>query len=85
MMDLHIDLGQILTILAFVVTAVATVASVKTQVKSLTEVVNQLATRFMKHESTVFVLAGNLQRLIGFVDGQSQPGGRRATDLTPRD
>jgi len=72
--------GNILVVIAMLVSAAAVVSTVRTQVTSLKEVVQDLAKRLTCHEATLFTLFGQVQRLIGHVEASNVREGRDITD-----
>lgn len=71
-----ISFGSILIAISMLVSAVSMVVSVRSQVGSLKEVVAELATRLTRHESSLFTLAGQVQRLIGHMESDDRRDGR---------
>lgn len=73
-------IGNILVVVAMIISAVAVVTTVRTQVTGLKEVVVDLATRLTNHEATLFTLFGQVQRLIGHVEAANLREGRKLSE-----
>jgi len=71
-----ISIGSVLVALSMLVSAVVVVATVRAQVAGLKDVVADLATRLTRHESSLFTLAGQVQRLIGHMESDDRRNGR---------
>ncbi len=71
-----ISLGSILIAISMLASATSMIASVRSQVGSLKEVVAELATRLTRHETSLFTLAGQVQRLIGHMESDNRRDGR---------
>jgi hypothetical protein len=75
-----IDLGTILTIITMLGSAIAIVVGVRVELKNVKLAVIDFARRLEHHERTVFELAGQVQRLIGQMEGRPEGARTRRGD-----
>ncbi len=73
----QIDIGQILSIGTFIVTAAVIIATVRAELSAVKDMLTLFGTRLGKHEETVFNMAQQLQRLIGQVETRTEGDRRR--------
>jgi hypothetical protein len=67
--DPTVTLGNLLTIITIACAVITVVVSVRADVTALKGTVISLAARLERHETIVFRLAENLQRVIGRLEG----------------
>jgi len=65
MIDWHIDLGAILTILSLFVLVIGAHFSLKVRVDGLEKALTTFGDRLTRHEDKMMSLVGQVQRLIG--------------------
>ena len=63
-----VTLGEALEILTMLVSVIAIITGVRVELKSLRASVSGLTDRLGKHETTLFTMFGQLQRVIGMVE-----------------
>ena len=64
-----IELGQLLIFLSIVSSAVGGYYTLKTRLDSLERLVEKFGVRLDRHEETITELVGQLQRVVGRIDG----------------
>lgn len=74
--DPTIDLGNVLVITTMIVSMVSVIAGVRIELRSMKEIMLELAKRLDRHEEKVFIMAGQVQRLIGRLDETPWPPDR---------
>lgn len=67
-----ITLGEALEILTMLVSVTAIIVGVRVELKNLRADIGGLTERLGKHETTLFTMFGQLQRLIGVVDASAK-------------
>lgn len=67
-MQLTVTLGEALQILTMLISVTAIIVGVRFELRTLRQSVNGLTERLGKHETTLFNMFGQLQRVIGIVE-----------------
>ena len=76
MLDPEISVGNLLVVASMLISAVGVIATVRVQVSALRDVVKDLAARLTRHESSLFALSGQVQRLVGHMEVEDRLVGR---------
>jgi hypothetical protein len=68
----NIDLGNILVIVTIVFSMISVVIGVRVELTDVKEIIRDLSKRLDRHEENMFIIAGQVQRLIGRIDENGQ-------------
>lgn len=78
--DDTLTLGSVLITVSMLISAVVVVITVRGQVTALRDIVVDLAARLTRHETSLFGLAGQVQRLIGHMEAGNVRSGRASSE-----
>lgn len=75
----NVDLGNVLVIITIIGSMASVLIGVRVELTSMKGILRDLAARLDRHEEKIFIMAGQVQRLIGRLDDTPDPNrdGRR--------